>query len=206
MSVFSKVLPLIVLVSLGIASCGSDGDAAAEIKRIRENQQGGNIVDHGGPAPIEDNDGDEAEVPTLPTHGKPEVPVPPKGLCQTPPEFFELMKGDNIVFARDMEQCVVTDVWAASAHLDTGCLKGSYANMADGCLDCFAKLTKCVADSCTKKCGPWPIGYGSNSDECELCSIKACHGDHTGVIKTPPGAFSMWECSGIKSPDLPRLR
>jgi|GEM_PF-4630086 len=95
--------------------------------------------------------------------------------------------GANLDFAHNVQNCVVTNFFAATADLDKVCLKNKYAHMTDGCIDCFAELTKCTADNCKGACM-----WDSTGAACEICSTQYCH-------------EKMWNCSGIPSSDIPSL-
>lgn len=102
------------------------------------------------------------------------------------------MRADNLEFARNVERCVT--VSGFSAYLDQAKFQKIYPQMTAGCISCFAKMTECASEHCgATTCGPWPIGFGSTSDECIRCQILSCHAD-------------MVVCSGIQSKDIPRLR
>lgn len=98
-----------------------------------------------------------------------------------------LMYGANLDFAHDVQNCVVTNVWAMTADLNKVCLKDKHPLMNDGCIDCFAELTKCTADNCKWDC----MGDAAGA-ACEICSTQNCH-------------EKMWNCSGLPSKDIPSL-
>jgi len=160
MSKNTKFLYFLPLLCLTYMGCG---DVEAELKRIRE----------------ETND---AQI---------NRPAPTQARCRGD-EDKPLMRADNIEFARKMEKCVVKDIrvdfWNSTAHLDMPCFKGHYPKMSDGCVDCFAQLTKCTADNCKADCM-----MDSAGDACTRCSTENCRD-------------LMWACSGVLHSDLPRLR
>lgn len=96
-----------------------------------------------------------------------------------------LMYGANLAFAHDVKDCV--EIGLGTADLNTGRLKERRPQMTDGCIDCFAQLTKCTANNCKLACM-----FDSASAACEYCSIESCHAQ-------------MFECSGIPTKDIPTL-
>ena len=89
----------------------------------------------------------------------------------------------NYAFAERMKEC------SGVFGLDMGCFKETYADMSEGCLDCFSEITSCTISNCVGAC----IMDG-RSEQCSSCSVNTC------------GA-AMQACSGVSSdywPDFER--
>ncbi len=106
-------------------------------------------------------------------------------LCQGPTDKKQMFR-ENSKFANNMDDCV--ELGFFDADLNTQCLNGRYPEMTTGCIDCFAKLTKCAVNSCMGPCMADKTG-----EDCEKCQKGKCHKE-------------MYKCSGVVSTDIPSLR
>ena len=112
----------------------------------------------------------------------------PKGHCDTR-EIRRHLYAENIEFANNVDSCVYIKYFSLSADFDSVCLKNKYPELPDGCVDCFAQLTRCAVNHCKKDCAL----YGKTSLDCKACTTDACTDDWV-------------KCAGVSRILIPDLR